>query len=170
MIKLFLNIAGQNNRAEIIEHALLYAIKENSISIVNFLMKQREEYWYSCSVFFCSFRRNFCVVSFKIWSISTGGRISEISVDKRHSITNIVSQPNVTNNVATCKGPKFEHVATCTSQPVRVETYKKKLLHNICIYKYLTFGRTYPLKFTLISRFYSSGVSGLAFSFSFSCF
>ena len=66
------------------------------------------------------------MVSFKIWSISTGGRISEISVDKRHSITNIVSQLNVTNNVATCKGPKFEHVATCTSQPVRVETYKKK--------------------------------------------
>ena len=41
--------------------------------------------------------------------------------------------------VATCTGPKFEHVATCTSQPVQVATctdflYKLQLVQNLNLY------------------------------------
>ena len=45
MIKLFMNKTSKKNRAEVIEHALLYAIKENSLDILEYLLKEREEFW-----------------------------------------------------------------------------------------------------------------------------
>ena len=41
--------------------------------------------------------------------------------------------------VATCTGPKFVQVATCTSQPIQVATctdflYKLQLVHNLNLY------------------------------------
>ena len=45
MIRLFMDQAGKGHKAEVIEHAILYAIKENSLPILKYLMQEREEFW-----------------------------------------------------------------------------------------------------------------------------